>query len=101
MARAAASTMRSCVSSFDLPVTRFIWRLSYYISARRVSGICAARLLPLSPLGIVELRLKCIECGSEMVNIDHSVFGNELDQSRSHVVARQPVPTMRRAEREL
>src|SRR5437868_1866602 len=45
MARAAASTMRSCVASLDRLPVRFILRSSYSIPARSASGISAVRLL--------------------------------------------------------
>src|SRR6185437_12797179 len=45
MARAAASTMRSCVASLDLPAARFILRASYCIPTLSASGISAIRLL--------------------------------------------------------
>src|SRR5438045_8516572 len=54
-----------------------------------------------SALRIDDLQLKCIECGSQRVGIGGSVRGDELDQSRRRVVARQPIPAMCRAEREL
>src|SRR5947208_13606081 len=52
-------------------------------------------------LRIDDLRLKCIECGSQSVGIGGLVPGGELDQSRRRAVARQPIPAMCRAEREL
>src|SRR5438477_10592607 len=54
-----------------------------------------------SALRIDDLRLKCIECGSQSVRIGGLVPGGELDQSRSRMVACAPIPAMCRPEREL
>src|SRR5947207_14548758 len=53
-----------------------------------------------SALRIDDLRLKCIECGSQSVRVGGLVPGGELDQSRRRMVACQPIPAMCRPERE-